>query len=157
MSRHRYAVKLFNVEELVVPAIFPRTTALSTQCATDRLSLACKLYRPKGLDKPDATQPSVFFVNGNGFPKESYEPMFESFYSEMKAKHGISLNYILAMEPVNQGHSAVLNEDKLGNDMLWTDAWRDVVAVHYYLMLQDHPIINTPLIGIGHSFGGNVM
>lgn len=129
----------FHVEELVVPAMWPRSTPLSTRRSNDRLSIACKIYtskQEKSLDTNDgignstsdastrngdkfsakSISPSVFFVHGNGFPKECYEPMLYDFSEKMKNEHGMSLKYILTMDIVNQGQSAVINEPKLGND-----------------------------------------
>lgn len=63
---------LFDVQELVIPATFPRSTPLSTVTDTDRLDVACKLYSPKNLEV-NLKNPSVFFVGGNGFAKVSIE------------------------------------------------------------------------------------
>lgn len=68
---NKYRVSLFAIEELVIPVMFPRTTALSTRSSKDKLSVACKLYTPKD-HKFDINSPSMFFVNGNGFPKVCY-------------------------------------------------------------------------------------
>lgn len=114
-------MKSFKTEELVIPAMWPRSTPLSVRSSQDRLNIACKLYTNEQTvsDTPTAQfakQPSVFFVNGNGFPKECYEPMLQSFSEIMESQHGMPVSYILAIDVVNQGQSAILNETKLGND-----------------------------------------
>ncbi|KAL8944104.1 MAG: hypothetical protein Q9216_000695 [Gyalolechia sp. 2 TL-2023] len=53
----------------------------------------------------------------------------------------------------NQGMSSILNEDKLGNDPSWTDHARDLLYV--INMLREK--MPRPLVGIGHSMGGNIL
>lgn len=148
---------LFTIEELVIPAMFPRSTPLSTSHSTDRLKIACKLYTPKNDKASKPSSPSLLFVTGNGFPKECYEPMLEQFYKEMSNRFGINLKYILSIDAVNQGQSAIINEYQLGNDFIWSDSWRDLALIQHYFVTNNHPIVESPLIGAGHSFGGNVV
>lgn len=42
--------------------------------------------------------------------------MLQSFSEIMESQHGMPVSYILAIDVVNQGQSAILNETKLGND-----------------------------------------
>lgn len=102
-------------------------------------------------------QISIFFSHANGFVKELYEPLFDDLYHNLYNNHGIQIKYIISFDVVNQGKSFILNENKLGNDVVWKDYWNDVVAAFYFLRLKSHPLVRLPVFGMGHSFGGNII
>ncbi len=52
-----------------------------------------------------------------------------------------------------QGQSGILNEEKLGNDPSWHDHARDLL----HMINHFRKDMVRPLVGIGHSFGGNII
>ncbi|KAK3725116.1 hypothetical protein LTR37_000627 [Vermiconidia calcicola] len=82
--------------------------------------------------------------------KELYEPLWDELYQKLKAKN-IHINSIWIADVAHQGASGVLNEEKVGNDPSWADHPRDL-----FLMINHFRThMKRPLIGIGHSMGGN--
>lgn len=140
----------YSTDQIIVPATFPRATRLSTVQPTDKLKLACGLYT-SSYDGIDGI--TIFFCHANGFCKELYEPYFDELYESLE-NAGVYLKYILAIDAVNHGASYALNEGKIGPDVRWRDFWNDVVSTFYYLQSNNHPVVQLPVFGMGHSFGG---
>ncbi|KAI8132286.1 hypothetical protein DS838_004082 [Geotrichum bryndzae] len=149
--------EIFTAEEFVIPATSPRATRMSTVRPTDRLEIVTNIYTCKLPETVQQKQISVFFSHANGFVKELYEPLFDDLYHSLYDNHGIQIKYIVSFDVVNQGKSFARNEHKIGNDVIWKDFWNDVVSAHYFLQLQNHPLVRLPLFGMGHSFGGNII
>lgn len=128
---------------------YPRATAHSQE---EVLHLAVKQYIPKSNPNPQPGDITVIGAHANGFPKELYEPLWEDLVTELEKK-GIRVRGIWIADVAWQGQSGILNEDKLGNDPAWTDHARDLLHM-INVFRKDMP---RPLVGIGHSFGGNII
>ncbi|KAK1144344.1 hypothetical protein N8T08_005496 [Aspergillus melleus] len=113
------------------------------------LQVAIKQYVPL-----DAAQPvpdnavTIIGIPGNGSPKETYEPLWDDLYGRMK-KLGLSIRGIWVADASNQGASAVLNENLIGDQTNWYDHSRDLL--HMVNHFRDE--MPRPLIGVAHSMG----
>lgn len=102
--------------------------------------------------------------------QELYEPLWDELLQQSN-KLSFRIRGIWIADVAHQGQSSVLNEDKLGNDR--EEPWRCgtlrgvLTFTHYLASWFDHArdllhVINhfrsqmpRPLVGIGHSMGGN--
>ncbi|TDZ59786.1 Abhydrolase domain-containing protein mpaH [Colletotrichum trifolii] len=141
----------FHIKEHILDAShireFPHALANSQD---DVLKLSVKEYIPKNNTSPQPGDVTIIGAHANGFPKELYEALWEDALAQ-SASQPFRIRSILIADAAWQGASSVLNEAKLGNDPGWLDHPRDLLHV-----------INTlrpprPLIGVGHSFGGNAI
>ena len=82
--------------------------------------------------------------------KELYEPLWDEILVRANGQ-GFRIRSIWVADAAFQGDSGVLNEKLIGNDPGWHDHARDLL--HLINMKRD--MMPRPLIGIGHSFGGN--
>jgi hypothetical protein len=163
MSAH-----LFRVEKHVVPCQhireYPRATVGEQEAV---LHLAVKQYIPLDNLHPKPGDVTIIGAHANGFPKvlrsglipyhaqltvdkELYEPLWDEILKRSK-NQGFRIRNIWIADFSHQGDSGVLNEGLLGNDPGWHDHARDLL--HLINMKRDQ--MPRPLIGIGHSFGGN--
>lgn len=124
---------------------YPRAT-LSGQ--DEVLHLAVKQYIPKDNPDPQPGDVTILGAHANGFPKELYEPLWEDIVQRAKA-NGFRVRSIWAADVAQQGHSGVINEDLIGNDPSWNDHPRDLLHLINVMKMP------RPIIGIGHSMGGN--
>ncbi|KAI0477680.1 prolyl aminopeptidase-like protein [Xylariaceae sp. FL0804] len=150
----------FTVREHLVPAQhireFPRATARSQE---DVLHLAVKEYVP--IDNPDPApgDVTVLAAHANGFPKELYEALWVELHAQLAASGssgeggGFRLRAIWVADVANQGYSGQANEALLGDDPSWHDHARDLL--HVVNVFRDR--LPRPLVGLGHSFGGNIL
>ncbi|KAI9035179.1 putative toxin biosynthesis protein [Aspergillus affinis] len=111
------------------------------------LQVAIKQYVPTAQPIPDNAV-TIIGVPGNGSPKETYEPLWEDLYGQLK-KMGVSIRGIWVADPTNQGASAVLNENVVGDQTNWYDHSRDLL--HMINHFRDE--MPRPLIGVAHSMG----
>ncbi|KAF2691207.1 hypothetical protein K458DRAFT_483272 [Lentithecium fluviatile CBS 122367] len=142
--------EFFRVDEHVLEAShirgFPRSTS-TTQ--NEVLNLAIKQYTPLSNPNPKPGDITIIAAHANGFPKELYEPLWDELLKVSKAHH-FGIRGIWIADVVHQGHSGVINEDKLGNDPAWLDHSRDLLHVINTFRSQ----MPRPIIGLGHSMGG---
>ena len=126
---------------------YPQATAESQE---DLLYLAVKQYIP--VDNPDPQPGDVTIVAAQacGFPKELFEPLWDDLICEAK-QQGWRIRSIWAADMTIQGESGVINELLLGNEPNWHDHARDLL---YMINLKREDMV-PPIIGIGHSMGGN--
>ncbi|KAL0941890.1 toxin biosynthesis [Colletotrichum truncatum] len=142
---------VFHIKEHILDAShireFPRALANSQD---DVLKVAVKEYIPKDNPNPQPGDVTIIGAHANGFPKELYEALWEDLHAESKVQN-FRIRSIIIADAAWQAASSILNEGKLGNDPGWFDYPRDITH-----------IINTlrpprPIIGVGHSFGGNAI
>ncbi|GFG23216.1 toxin biosynthesis protein, putative [Aspergillus udagawae] len=113
------------------------------------LKLAIKQYIP--LDQTDPIPENAVTIigsHGNGFPKETYEPLWEDLYAQLN-KRSIPVRSIWIADVSNQGASGILNEHVQGDNTLWHDHSRDLL--HMVNHFRDD--IARPIIGVAHSMG----
>ena len=115
--------------------------------------------------------PQFYESLSDAFIQELYEPFWDELYRRSR-RFGFSIRSIWIADVTQQGMSGVLNEGKLGNDRecsrthhisaykshtsslisaAWIDHARDLLHVTNHFRQQ----MPRPLIGIGHSMGGN--
>ncbi|CAF9907021.1 MAG: hypothetical protein GOMPHAMPRED_004998 [Gomphillus americanus] len=123
--------------------------ALSTD-QEDVLQLHAKSYTPREVEdgsiRGDFT---VIAYHANAFPKECYEPFFETLYSRLKFHNNLTIGSIWIADQAFQNKSAGLNDERLGNDFHWWDHSRDILQMVNVFRKQ----MRRPIIAIGHSAG----
>lgn len=112
--------------------------------------MAVKQYIPKDNPNPRPGDVTIIGAHANGFPKELYEPLWDDLLARAQ-KNNFRIRSIWIADVAQQGQSSVLNEALLGNDPNWNDHPRDLL--HLINMKRDQ--MPRPLMGIGHSMGGN--
>ncbi|KAM5431443.1 hypothetical protein MferCBS31731_007875 [Microsporum ferrugineum] len=141
----------FRVIEHVIPCQhireYPHATATEQE---EVLNLAVKQYIPLDNPNPQPGDVTLIGAHANGFPKELYEPLWEEIHARSK-KAGFRIRGIWIADVAHQGQSGVLNEYVLGNDPSWYDHPRDLLN----LVNMKRAEMPRPIVGIGHSMGGN--
>lgn len=149
-ARH-FAMKGFRVVEHQVPASHIREYTYATaNSEEDVLHISAKQYIPLDNPNPRPGDVTLICTHANAFPKELYEPLWEDLLP-LISKHGWRIRSIWATDVAHQGHSSVLNEHLLGNEPAWHDHSRDLL--HLINLKRDQ--MPRPIVGIGHSMGGN--
>jgi len=157
----------FRIVEHLVPCQHIREYAQATANEQeDVLHLAVKQYIP--LENPNPKPGDVTIIGGhaNGFVKacdpfpnvqhatyafqELYEPLWEEMLLRFKER-GTGVRGIWIADVAQQGHSGILNEHLLGNDPCWNDHSRDLLG----LINMKRKEMPRPIVGVGHSMGGN--
>ncbi|KAJ3943403.1 uncharacterized protein N0V96_006328 [Colletotrichum fioriniae] len=144
---------VFHIKEHVLDGShireFPRALSRSQD---DVLKLAVKEYIPKDNPNPKPGDVTIIGAHANGFPKELYEALWQDLHAQsLLPTSTFRIRSIIIADAAWQGRSSTLNEPLLGNDPGWFDHPRDLLH-----------LINTlrpprPLLGVGHSFGGNAI
>ncbi|PYI09829.1 alpha/beta-hydrolase [Aspergillus sclerotiicarbonarius CBS 121057] len=138
----------FIITEHIVDCQYIREYPRATRSTEDALKLAVKQYTPKSNPNPRPGDITIIGSPGGGFPKEVYEPVWEEIYERLK-RNGLRIRSIWIANPANQGASAELNEELLGNDPSWFDHSRDLL----YMINQFKADMPRPLMGVAHSLG----
>ncbi|KAH7157571.1 Alpha/beta hydrolase family-domain-containing protein [Dactylonectria estremocensis] len=142
---------IFDIQEHTIEASHIREFARATANSQDeKLLLHVKQYTPKDNRNPQKGDVTIIGGHANGFPKELYEPLWEEFYQEAKSRN-VRIRSIWIADTAWQGKSGVLNQNALGNDPGWLDYARDIL--HMINTFRPPP----PIMGMGHSFGGNAL
>jgi pimeloyl-ACP methyl ester carboxylesterase len=143
----------FRVIEHKVPCQYIREYpgALSGE-QEDTLYLAVKQYVPLDNPHPQRNDVTIIAAPGNAFPKELYEPFWEDLLRAAKSRN-FRIRSIWMADAANQGASGVLNEDRLGNEPSLADYARDIL----HLINVKRAEMPRPIIGIGHSMGGQYL
>ncbi|KUI52990.1 Peroxisomal membrane protein LPX1 [Cytospora mali] len=144
---------LFDIKEHVIDTQHIREYARATAHSQEEvLQLAVKQYTPKDNPNPKPGDITVIASHANGFVKELYEPLWEDLLHSCR-QNGVNIRGIWIADIAWQGQSGVLNEDKLGNDPSWLDHARDLLHLTNVFRSQ----MPRPIVGIAHSFGGNII
>ncbi|KAL9101484.1 MAG: hypothetical protein Q9163_003255 [Psora crenata] len=145
------ASSCFAIKEHVLPTQYVREYPGATlKDQEEELKLHVKQYIPLGRQKSQHGAVTIIAAHANGFPKELYEPLWEDLYHCL-GKRGQGIQSIWIADVSHQGVSGILNENKMGNDPAWNDHARDLLFMINHFR-KDMP---RPLVGIGHSMGGN--
>jgi hypothetical protein len=78
--------------------------------------------------------------------------LFEDIYS-CSTQKGFHIRNIWTADLVHTGQSAILNADKLGNEVFWFDHSRDLLQMGNHFRSE----MVQPIMGMGHSAGGAAM
>lgn len=109
----------FKIIEHVIPGQHIREYPQSIRGRQETaLQLSIKQYVP--TDRPDPVPENavtIIGVPGNGSPKETYEPLWEDLYNQLK-KQSVPLRGIWVADPSNQGSSGILNENVQGDQSM---------------------------------------
>ncbi|KAB8270075.1 alpha/beta-hydrolase [Aspergillus minisclerotigenes] len=144
----------FRITEHIVPGCHIREYAGSTAGRQeDVLQLHVKQYTP--LERPEPLSPeavTIIAAHGVGLAKELYEPLWDEILQRAEGNN-FQIRSIWVAEAANMGGSAILNEDKLSTDFSWMDHPRDLLLMINHF--RDEML--RPLVGLGHSFGGNII
>ncbi|KAI1369986.1 Alpha/beta hydrolase family-domain-containing protein [Xylaria arbuscula] len=143
----------YHIKEHTVPGQHVREWARATaNSQEDVLNIHVKQYIPKDNPSPQPGDVTILGAHANGFPKELYEALWEDLHTRSKA-HGFRIRGIWIADVSNQGWSAQINEDKLGNDPCWHDHSRDLLHLTNVFRAE----MPRPIVGVGHSFGANIL
>lgn len=141
----------YRIVEHTVPCSYtrgwPRSLANGQE---DTPHLSVKQYIPLDNPNPQPGDVTIIGAHACGFPKELYEPLWEELAKETK-KQGWRIRNIWIADVAQQGASSVLNEQLLGDEFDWFDHSRDLMN----LINMKRDEMPRPLVGIGHSMGGN--
>jgi hypothetical protein len=158
----------FRIVEHLVPCQHIREYAQATANEQeDVLQLAVKQYIPLNNPSPKPGDITIIGAHANGFVKacgpplltfqlfantkqELYEPLWEEMLVRFEER-GIRVRGIWIADVAQQGQSGIANEYRLGNDPCWNDHSRDLLHL-INVKRKDMP---RPLVGVGHSMGGN--
>lgn len=152
----------FKIIEHTIPAQhvreWPRATANSQE---DVLYIHVKQYIPLDNPSPSPGDVTIIGAHANGFPKELYEALWADLHARTTTTTATSpssprsfrIRSIWIADVTNQGRSGALNEASLGDDPCWHDHARDLL----HLTNVFRAAMPRPLVGVGHSFGGNIL
>ncbi|KAI9929696.1 hypothetical protein ASPWEDRAFT_51796 [Aspergillus wentii DTO 134E9] len=138
----------FTVTEHLVDGQYIREYPRSTATQDARLKLSVKKYTPVDNPNPQPGDVTIIGTHGTGFPKEMYEPLWETLLARSK-QDGFRIRAIWAVDVANQGASGVHNEQHLGNDASWLDHSRDLLQMINHFRDE----MPRPIFGVGHSVG----
>ncbi|RYC62341.1 hypothetical protein CHU98_g3875 [Xylaria longipes] len=144
----------FHIKEHVVPGQHIREWARATANSQDDvLNIHVKQYTPKDNPSPQPGDVTILAAHANGFPKELYEALWADLHAQAASGGGFRIRGIWIADASNQGYSGEMNEARLGDDPCWHDHTRDLL--HLTNVFRDQ--MPRPLVGVGHSFGANIM
>ncbi|KAB8349600.1 hypothetical protein FH972_023624 [Carpinus fangiana] len=142
----------FHVREHVLPCSHVREYPRAVRSEEDDvLHMHIKRYTPISNTRPEPYDVTFIAAHANGVGKELYEPLWDELLAYSRRTKKFRIRSIWIADVAHQGKSSVLNEGKLGNDPSWYDHPRDL------LLMINHfrKAMPRPLVGIGHSMGGN--
>ena len=137
----------FQVTEHVIPCQHIREYPHAIKADSAVLMLAIKEYQPLDNVEADPGSLTIVALHANGIPKETYEPLFDDLYNNLKGK--VKLRAIWIADSSHQGASGVLNEHVQGDDPHFFDHSRDLLRMVNHF--QDR--MPRPIVGMAHSMG----
>ncbi|PQE09746.1 toxin biosynthesis protein [Rutstroemia sp. NJR-2017a BBW] len=140
----------FKAIEHVIPGQHIREYPNGTkQRQEDVLQLSIKQYIPlNSPNPPPENSITIIGVHGNGFPKETYEPLWNDLYLNLQSRN-VHIRSIWMADCSNQGASGVLNEHVQGDDPSWFDHSRDLLQMINHFRSE----MPRPIVGVAHSMG----
>lgn len=146
--------KLYKYTLESTQASFPRYPgSVAPGVRGDALRIAYRKYVPTRPPPTNAVVMNLVFMHGTGMNKGIWHSHINKLY-EKCWQFGIHVNIVLAMDTINHGDSAQLNEGKLGKAMDWRDVSYD--AIELARAESDVLLAGHKNILVGHSMGGFV-
>ncbi|KAJ5945439.1 hypothetical protein N7516_005607 [Penicillium verrucosum] len=139
---------IFTVTEHLIDAQYIREYPRATTTQDAPLKLSVKKYTPTNNQNPTEGDITLIGMQGTGFPKEIYEPLWEDLLARCETD-GFRIRAIWIADAVNQGASGIQNESYMGNDPSWYDNSRDVLHMINHFRAE----MPRPIMGVGHSIG----
>ena len=108
---HSMSTRYLSVTEHFIPCQYIREYPHAVKSDRASLTLAVKQYRPL-RDCTGSGSVTIIAAHANGFPKETYEPLFDDICQAL----GSRIHAIWIADCAHQGASGLLNESVLGDD-----------------------------------------
>ena len=102
----------FSITEHLIPCQYIREYPHAVRSDNAPLRLAVKEYQPLEKDCSASDFVTIIAAHGNGFPKETYEPLFDDLYRALGGK----IRTIWFADCSHQGASGRENESLQGDD-----------------------------------------
>ncbi|GAA6000046.1 hypothetical protein JCM10207_006028 [Rhodosporidiobolus poonsookiae] len=109
----------------------------------EQLQIVVNRYRPE-RPRRQGEEPglTLVFSHANGFYKEVWEPTLSALVAQLDGNdRSLPVEEIWAIDCINQGESAVLNQDVLGDVFNWADHGRDLI--NFIISYLDSPSLST--------------
>lgn len=128
---------------------FPQATLHSEE---DILHLAVNQYIPLNNPHPQPGDVTIIAAHAVGYHKELYEPLWDELAAQARFR-GWRIRSIWMADVAWHGESYRMNEELVGNSPGWYDHSRDLANL---INLRREEMVR-PIVGVGHSMGGNQM
>lgn len=137
----------------VTKAFYPRSEGRCTIRDNSELRIVYNVYETLvEITNRNQIIVNIVFLHGTGMNKSIWE-WYMNYFQEMVEKVDWQLGKMIAIDQVNHGDSAVLNERELGPIFNWLDGSKDVIKICQNEICPFNE--NTVNIIIGHSMGGH--
>ncbi|GBL49968.1 hypothetical protein ACI3LY_002323 [Candidozyma auris] len=136
-------------------ASFPRTyRSVKEGNRKDVLKICYRKYIANKPNRGSLPSYNLVFLHGTGMNKGMWHSLIDQIYVK-SADSGLHINTCVAVDAVNHGESAAVNENYLGDAYDWRDGAYDIMKVveaerDTFMDLSRKNII------IGHSMGGMI-
>ncbi|GAA5877563.1 hypothetical protein JCM8547_007732 [Rhodosporidiobolus lusitaniae] len=112
--------------------------------AQEQLAVVVNRYRPEKQEKREGEKAlTLVFSHANGFYKEVWEPTLSSLLDRLETDgKALPVEEVWALDCINQGDSAVLNDEVLGDVFNWADHGRDLL--NFIISYIDSPTLSSP-------------
>ncbi|GAA5981685.1 hypothetical protein JCM11641_004214 [Rhodosporidiobolus odoratus] len=107
----------------------------------EQLAVVVNRYRPE--KKVEGKGLTLVFSHANGFYKEVWETTLKTLLQQIEADgRSLPIEEVWALDCINQGDSAVLNRQVLGDVFNWADHGRDLLS--FVISFIDSPTLSSP-------------